>query len=97
MHLETSMHLQIVMFCYGALKHSISFIQEGASSGAPQAIGSEYSRWMLLDRFHFTETGLECDKIGVGYEAFQKQPNFCWSSFGSCLNNQLWNFLEVII
>ena len=35
--------------------------------------------WMLLERVRFTLDGIECNKIGVNYEAF----------------NQLWNFREV--
>uniref|UniRef100_A0A453LDG3 Generative cell specific-1/HAP2 domain-containing protein n=1 Tax=Aegilops tauschii subsp. strangulata TaxID=200361 RepID=A0A453LDG3_AEGTS len=50
---------------------------------------------MLLERVRFTLDGLECNKIGVGYEAYRNQPNLCGSPFGSCLYNQLWNFKEV--
>ncbi|KAF7828309.1 protein HAPLESS 2 [Senna tora] len=50
--------------------------------------------WMLLERVRFTLDGLECNKIGVSYEAFNGQPNFCSSPFWSCLHNQLWNFRE---
>uniref|UniRef100_A0A803KME1 Generative cell specific-1/HAP2 domain-containing protein n=1 Tax=Chenopodium quinoa TaxID=63459 RepID=A0A803KME1_CHEQI len=42
----------------------------------------------------FTLDGLECNKIGVGYEAFNGQPDFCTSPYWSCLHNQLWNFYE---
>ncbi|EXC34107.1 hypothetical protein L484_010565 [Morus notabilis] len=45
-------------------------------------------------RLRFTLDGTECNKIGVGYEAFNDQPNFCSSPFLSCLHNQLWNFWE---
>ncbi|KAJ6714509.1 PROTEIN HAPLESS 2 [Salix viminalis] len=48
--------------------------------------------WMLLERVRFTLDGVECNKIGVNYEAFSGQPNFCASPFWSCLHNQLWNF-----
>ncbi|KAF1875087.1 hypothetical protein Lal_00007703 [Lupinus albus] len=50
--------------------------------------------WMLLERVRFTLDGIECNKIGVNYEAFNQQPNFCSSPFWSCLHNQLWNFRE---
>lgn len=53
--------------------------------------------WMLLERVRFTLDGLECNKIGVGYETFNSQPDFCTSPFWSCLHNQLWNFREVSI
>ncbi|KAL6846732.1 hypothetical protein ACP4OV_024180 [Aristida adscensionis] len=68
--------------------------RKGAGDGPPQDPGDEYSRWMLLDKFRFSLNHLECDKIGVSYEAFQRQPNFCSSPFSSCLYNQLWNFWE---
>ncbi|XP_022881261.1 protein HAPLESS 2 isoform X2 [Olea europaea var. sylvestris] len=58
----------------------------------PQNLGSNFSMWMLLERVRFTLDGLECNKIGVGYEAFNGQPNFCSAPFWSCLHNQLWNF-----
>ncbi|XP_035820538.1 protein HAPLESS 2 isoform X2 [Zea mays] len=67
--------------------------RKSAGSGEPQNLGAEYRKWMLLERVRFTD-GVECNKIGVGYEAFQNQPNFCASPFESCLNNQLWTFLE---
>ena len=51
--------------------------------------------WMLLHSVRFTLNGDECNKIGVGYEAFNQQPNFCSSPFWSCLHNQLWNYHEV--
>ncbi|GJN35353.1 hypothetical protein PR202_gb24113 [Eleusine coracana subsp. coracana] len=67
--------------------------RKGASNSQPQ-VNDEYSRWMLVEKLRFTEDGLECDKIGVGYEAYQNQPSFCSSPIGSCLHNQLWNFME---
>lgn len=53
--------------------------------------------WMLLERVRFTLDGNECNKIGVGYDAFNNQPNFCSAPFWACLQNQLWNFWEVSI
>lgn len=50
---------------------------------------------MLLERVRFTLDGLECNKIGVSYEAFNGQPGFCSSPLWSCLHNQLWNFWDV--
>ncbi|XP_004143990.1 protein HAPLESS 2 [Cucumis sativus] len=62
--------------------------------GQPQNLGTNFSMWMLLERVRFTLDGLECNKIGVGYETFNGQPDFCTSPFWSCLHNQLWNFRE---
>ncbi|KAJ4950041.1 hypothetical protein NE237_026873 [Protea cynaroides] len=62
--------------------------------GQPQSLGSNFSLWMLLERVRFTLDGLECNKIGVSYEAYNGQPNFCSSPFWSCLHNQLWNYWE---
>lgn len=63
--------------------------------GQPQNLGSNFSMWMLLERVRFTLDGLECNKIGVSYEAFNVQPDFCAAPFWSCLHNQLWNFWDV--
>ncbi|PNT64998.1 hypothetical protein BRADI_4g35730v3 [Brachypodium distachyon] len=68
--------------------------RKGDGGGQPQVLGDEFSRWMLLERVRFTLDGLECNKIGVGYEAYRNQPSFCSNPFWSCLYNQLWNFWE---
>jgi len=65
--------------------------RKGAGSGQPQDLGDEHSKWMLLEKVRF---GPGCNKIGVGYEAFQYQSSFCSSSLSSCLHDQLWNFWE---
>ncbi|XP_056699798.1 protein HAPLESS 2 isoform X2 [Spinacia oleracea] len=62
--------------------------------GQPPDLGHNFSMYMLLERVRFTLDGLECNKIGVGYEAFNGQPDFCTSPYWSCLHNQLWNFHE---
>ncbi|XP_027193351.1 protein HAPLESS 2 isoform X2 [Cicer arietinum] len=62
--------------------------------GQPHDLGRNISMWMLLERVRFTLDGIECNKIGISYEAFSGQPNFCSSPFWSCLHNQLWNFWE---
>ncbi|EPS72015.1 hypothetical protein M569_02742, partial [Genlisea aurea] len=64
------------------------------NSGQPQSLGSDFSKWMLLERVRFTLDGFECNKIGVAYEAFNSQPDFCAAPFWSCLHNQLWNFWD---
>ncbi|KAJ8555731.1 hypothetical protein K7X08_013227 [Anisodus acutangulus] len=62
--------------------------------GQPPNLGSNFSMWMLLERVRFTLDGVECNKIGVGYDAFNSQPDFCAAPFWSCLHNQLWNFWD---
>ncbi|XP_047341480.1 protein HAPLESS 2 [Impatiens glandulifera] len=62
--------------------------------GQPDNLGRNFSTWMLLERVRFTLDGVECNKIGVGYDAFNGQPSFCSSPFWSCLHNQLWNFQD---
>ncbi|XP_056174592.1 protein HAPLESS 2 [Syzygium oleosum] len=69
-------------------------IPRQSGPGQPQNLGTNFSMWMLLERVRFTLDGIECNKIGVNYEAFNGQPNFCASPFGSCLHNQLWNFWD---
>ncbi|CAN8247321.1 unnamed protein product [Cochlearia groenlandica] len=66
--------------------------EAGVAAGKPVNLGGNYSMWMLLEKVRFTLDGLECDKIGVGYEAFNNQPNFCGSAYKSCLSHQLWNY-----
>ncbi|KAL2936380.1 Protein HAPLESS 2 [Bienertia sinuspersici] len=55
-----------------------------------------FSMYMLLERVRFTLDGLECNKIGVGYEAFNSQPDFCTSPYWSCLHNQLLIRIELL-
>ncbi|KAL4570816.1 hypothetical protein LXL04_026479 [Taraxacum kok-saghyz] len=62
--------------------------------GQPDDLGRNFSMWMLLERVRFTLDGMECNKIGVSWDAFNTQPNFCTAPFLSCLRNQLWNFWE---
>ncbi|XP_073285598.1 protein HAPLESS 2 isoform X1 [Primulina huaijiensis] len=69
-------------------------IPRQGGQGQPQNLGSNFSMWMLLERVRFTLDGLECNKIGVGHEAFNAQPDFCAAPFWSCLHNQLWNFWD---
>ncbi|KAL6184094.1 hypothetical protein ACLB2K_045498 [Fragaria x ananassa] len=69
-------------------------IPRQGGTGQPKNLGRNFSMWMLLERVRFTLDGVECNKIGVDYEAFNGQPNFCSSPFWSCLHNQLWNFWE---
>lgn len=85
----------MIIWSYGA--ESFVLLLWKGDSGQPQNLGGNFSMWMLLERVRFTLDGLECNKIGVGYEAFNGQPNFCSSPFWSCLHNQLWNFWEVSV
>ena len=48
--------------------------------------------WMILEREKFSIDGRECDKIGVGYYAFNTQGQRCEVQKGSCLNNQIYHF-----
>ena len=47
---------------------------------------------MILEREKFSIDGRECDKIGVGYYAFNTQGQRCEVQKGSCLNNQIYHF-----
>ncbi|KAL7165300.1 hypothetical protein ACSBR2_041068 [Camellia fascicularis] len=73
---------------------SLSQCLSTGGPGQPQNLGRNFSMWMLIERVRFTLDGLECNKIGVGYDAFNGQLDFCSSQFWSCLHNQLWNFWE---
>ena len=52
------------------------------------------SRWMLVDKTKFTLDGNECDKIGVGFFAFNSQSEKCNVEAGSCLKNQIYHLYE---
>jgi len=45
--------------------------------------------WMLVSHSQVTLNGLECNKIGVGYQAFREESGKCHLDPGSCLKNQL--------
>ncbi|CAN6580718.1 unnamed protein product [Malus baccata var. baccata] len=80
----------ILRFSY--IAESFLLILWKPGPGQPQDMGRNFSMWMLLERVRFSLDGLECNKIGVSYEAFNGQPNFCSSPLWSCLHNQIWNY-----
>ena len=51
-------------------------------------------RWMLVDKERFSIDGNECDKIGVGFFAFNSQSEKCNVNVGSCLNNQIYHLFQ---
>ena len=51
-------------------------------------------RWMLVDKTKFSLDGNECDKIGVGFFAFNSQGEKCNVESGSCLNNQIYHLFQ---
>ena len=51
-------------------------------------------RWMLVDKIKFSPDGSECDKIGVGFFAFNSQSEKCNIEAGSCLNNQIYHLFQ---
>ena len=53
-----------------------------------------FSRWMLVDKTKFSLDGNECDKIGVGFFAFNSQSEKCNVDAGSCLNNQIFHLFQ---
>ena len=57
-------------------------------------VQSGSQRWMLIDKIKFSLDGNECDKIGVGYFAFNSQSEKCNVESGSCLNNQIYHLLK---
>ena len=48
-------------------------------------------RWMIVDKIRFSLDGKDCDKIGVGYFAFNSQSEKCNVEAGSCLHNQIYH------
>jgi hypothetical protein len=88
-------NLGIILNFYKLKQNIYRFFFWQGDPGQPHDLGRNISMWMLLERVRFTLDGIECNKIGISYEAFNGQPNFCASPFWSCLHNQLWNFHEV--
>ena len=50
--------------------------------------------WMLVDKTKFSLDGNECDKIGVGFKAFNSQSEKCNVESGSCLKNQIYHLYQ---
>lgn len=61
----------------------------------PTAESTQSSNWLLVDRQMVTIDGSECNKIGVGYSAFQNQANKCQQRAGSCTGNQISTLIAV--
>lgn len=40
------------------------------------------SEWMAIDKHYFDLSGYSCNKIGVSYTAFRRQPNACQNRYG---------------
>ncbi|KAG9458689.1 hypothetical protein H6P81_003197 [Aristolochia fimbriata] len=80
--------------CIPSFEDLYLVIPRQGSEDRPQNLGRNFSMWMLLERVRFTD-GIECDKIGVSYEAFTAQPDFCSGTLGSCLHNQLRDFWHI--
>ena len=57
-------------------------------------VKSGVGRYMLIDKNRFTLDGNECDKIGVGYNAFNLQSERCNAEVNSCLRNQISHLYE---
>ncbi|KAM1050419.1 hypothetical protein ACFX13_032893 [Malus domestica] len=83
---------QFCILGFSYIAESFLLILWKPGPGQPQDMGRNFSMWMLLERVRFSLDGLECNKIGVSYEAFNGQPNFCSSPLWSCLHNQIWNY-----
>ena len=40
------------------------------------------SEWMAIEKPFFDMSGYSCNKIGVSYTAFRRQPNSCTNGYG---------------
>lgn len=49
---------------------------------------------LIVEREMISLTGYECNKIGVGYRAFQTQNLGCEMPVDTCLKNQIKDFIE---
>jgi len=48
----------------------------------------ESNEYLVVPASSINENGNECDKAGVGFAAFAKQPDRCGHVSGTCLKNQ---------
>ena len=48
----------------------------------------ESGEYLVIPASSINESGNECDKAGVGFAAFAKQPDRCERVRGTCLKNQ---------
>ncbi|XP_057855553.2 protein HAPLESS 2 isoform X2 [Cryptomeria japonica] len=62
--------------------------------GKPKKLGNDFMKWMLIERTRYTLDGTECDKIGVDFVGFSNQPSFCSAPLGTCIQQQLINYLQ---
>lgn len=46
------------------------------------------SEYLVVPASSINESGNECDKAGVGFAAFARQPDRCGRVRGTCLKNQ---------
>ena len=49
---------------------------------------------LIVEREKFDFSGSTCNKIGVGYSAFQTQGQRCGQPIGSCLENQIYHLMK---
>lgn len=78
--------------CSGSLDVSATGVDQQARCESRISAGSDY--WMFLDRSYF---GDSCNEIGVNYESFRFQSEFCDQVYGSCTENQIadyWDYDE---
>eukprot|EP00750_Incisomonas_marina_P009609 INCI16055.4.p1 GENE.INCI16055.4~~INCI16055.4.p1 ORF type:complete len:823 (-),score=120.06 INCI16055.4:196-2664(-) len=75
--------------CSGSVDADATGVDQVARCSSRIQAGSDY--WMFLDRSYFGET---CNKIGVSYESFRFQSDFCEQAYGSCTRDQLADFWD---
>lgn len=51
-------------------------------------LGRGQSDWLVLEKDQVDLTGTQCNKVGVWFQAFRHQEDFCSLRNGSCLLNQ---------
>lgn len=75
--------------CSGSVDADATGVDQMARCAARLAAGPAY--WMFIDRDAF---GSGCNEIGVSYEAFRFQSDFCDQAYGSCTRDQLSDFWD---
>ena len=57
-------------------------------SKSTDVLGRGQSDWLVLEKDQVDLTGTQCNKVGVWFQAFRHQEDFCRLRNGSCLLNQ---------
>ena len=71
-----------------SLHSKLLLAPDPASAGGSEELRRGQGDWLVLDREQVDLSGTQCNKVGVWFQAFRHQEQFCSLRNGSCLLNQ---------